>query len=84
MNVEKLDIEDVLLIDRLSSGLDCLRVARAECGHKQSEFVIDYGISLHKAGLDYLLANRHRLENVDESEADGKKDCDPVSAQAAE
>ena len=30
------------------------------------------------------LANRHRLENVDESDGDGNKDCDPVSAQAAE
>ena len=73
-------------VERLSAGIDSLQVARGDCGHVASQFVIDYGISLHKAALDYLVQNRHKLEDRDEDavldEIEGERT--PLSAQAAE
>jgi len=50
-------------IVRLRDLIERLEQAGTECGHKESQFVIEYGLSINKAALNYLVANRHKLED---------------------
>ena len=50
-----------LQIMRLRALIERLEQAGEECGHKESQFVIEYGLSINRAALSYLLENGHKL-----------------------
>jgi len=54
-------------IARLQDLIERLEQAGTECGHKESQFVIEYGLSINKAALNYLVNNRHKLEDRDDN-----------------
>lgn len=51
-------------IAELQGRLDALHQARAKCDHEGSNWILDYGIAVHAASLDYVKANRSALSRI--------------------